>query len=204
MRLPRPFALSAIVCTMVALVLAALILRPVMVANSLRNEMLEFIEGPFSEQRLREWAARHAATLKCDGTTCEADATVYNWPLHVFGLAPETRFNAEIDTNHGNLAQTVLNLSNISYSDKPKGAATMLLVHFTRDGDTESKVGAHGVHVGQEPIGKLPTVVYSVDLNAAPHNLALAYDINVWCLARIGGCTGPQQAPEVWTLRRRK
>jgi len=124
--------------------------------------MREFHEGPFSAERLRKWAADHAGRVACDGSKCEADAAVFNWPLHVLRLAPETMFAGVISTNHGDLTQTGLHLYD-------PGAGTMLFVDFAYYGTFESKRGTHGVYVGQEPIGKRLTMVYSVDLNADTH-----------------------------------
>ena len=204
MRIPRPFALCAIVCAIAALVLVGIFLRPVVIANSMRNEVREFREGPFPAERLRKWATDHSGRITCSGSKCEADATVYNRPLHAVGLAPEIMLAVVISTDHGALAQTSLYIYDLSTPTEAGGAGTMLFVHFAHNGTYESKMGAHGVHVGQEPFGKRLTMVYSVDLNAESHATELAYGINVWCLARIGGCSGPQQAPEVWALRKQK
>jgi hypothetical protein len=201
MRIPPLIALAVIACIVATLVFAAFILRPVMIANSIRNEMREFHAGPFSAERLRKWAADHAGTIRCDGNRCWSDASVINRPLSALGLAPPAGFIASIETNDGKLSQTSIQIIS-DPRDGPGRASTQLLVHFTDKGAIESKLGAHGVHVGQEPIGRPPAVVYSVDLSAAPHDIALAYDINVWCLARVGGCTGDQQAPGVWALRK--
>jgi hypothetical protein len=61
MRLPRPFALCAIISAAVTVVIAVLILRPVMIGNSIRNELRTLQAGPFSAERLGKWLRRIVA-----------------------------------------------------------------------------------------------------------------------------------------------
>ena len=201
MRLPRPFALCAIICAAVTVVIALLILRPVMIANSIRNELRMLQAGPFSAERLGKWAATHGGCTTCDGGRCEASVSVSNRPLNLLRLAPLMYFDASIVTNDGKLAQNSLRISDLRYTTRHKGSTTQLLVKFNDDGTVERSQSAPLERVAREPIGKPLAVVYVATSSSDPHARALAYDMNVWCLARIGGCTGAQQAPTVWALR---
>jgi hypothetical protein len=200
MRIPRLFGLCAIVCAVGMLVLAVLILRPVMIANSIRNELRTFQAGSFSSEQLANWAAKHGGSTTCDGGRCEASVSVSNRPLNLLRLAPLTYFDASIVTNNGQLAQTSLRISDLRYATRPSGSTTQLLVKFA--GTAEGGQSAPLERVAQEPIGKAPAIVYVASSKSDPHARALAYDMNVWCLARVGGCTGSQQAPTVWALRK--
>ncbi len=203
MRIPRPFALCAFLCALAAVILAALVLRPVVTATLIRDEMRRLRAGSFSVERLNEWATSHAGTVACAGSKCEASVSLSSRPLSVLGLTPLTYFDASIVTIDGKLIQTSLRLSDLRYATHPRGATTQLLVDFSDSGTVDSNPGASRVHVGQEPIGKPPAVVYVVASNSDAKAIALAYDINLWCLARVGGCAETQQAPKVWALRKR-
>ena len=177
MRLPRPLALCAIICVAVTLVIAALILRPVMIANSIRNELRMLQAGPFSAARLGKWAATHGGSTTCDGGRCEASVSVSNRPLNLLRFAPLTYFDASIVTNDGKLAETSLRISDLRYATRPMGSTTQLLVKFNDDGTVERSQSAPLERVAREPIGKPLAVVYVATSSSDPHARALAYDI---------------------------
>jgi hypothetical protein len=203
-RRPRPLILCLIFCAVAALLIAALVLRPALRARALMNEIRILHAGPFSAEQLRTWAAEHDGEVQCDGNRCDAYVRVSNGLLAALHLAPLTYFYAEVATEDGNLLQTGFSLTNVNYGATTwKGSSTGLIVVFDDKRVPESHSPAPHTHLGQEPIGKPPGVIFITSLNAAPRWIALAYDIHVWCLTRIGGCDRAQQAPGVWALRTR-
>ena len=195
----RRLVLSAAAIIGVALIATVLILYPAVVANSIRNELRTFQPGPFPTERLREWAAKYGGSVTCDGPSCGAAVTVSNRPLNLLRLAPLTYFDAQVVTNDGKLAETSLRISNLQYGTPPTGSTTQLFVKF--DGAIEQGQDGPLEHFAREPIGKAPAVSYVATSRSAPRARALAYGLNVWCLARIGSCMEAQQAPAVWALR---
>jgi hypothetical protein len=52
----------------------------------------------------------------------------------------------------------------------------------------------------KNPRDKLPSRLYAVTPQSSPQAIARAFKVNVWCLARVGGCSPSQQAPDIWAL----
>ena len=190
--------------TLTALLLAAIFavvvaaLWPVSVASSLRAQLRELEEGPFPKQRLDKWATDYGGTVDCASGVCWAAVRVKNHAMWFLGLVPASEFDAEIRIKDGELVQKSFRLVS-----KPNGSdaavITECIVNFEKLG---ANAAYHGAHLAEEPVGKPPGVVYSVYLGSTAADTGLAYDINLWCLARIGGCSGAEQAPRLWALRR--
>jgi hypothetical protein len=199
MRISRSFLLYGTLGSLLACA-AALVLYPVFVANSVRSELRRIHAGTVSVERLRRWAERHGGTVACANGRCEANVNVNNSLLSALHLAPLTYLDASVVTTDGQLTQTSLQLSDLDYSAPRRGASTQLLVDYTASVIPESRPIAP--HVGQEPQGKPPSIVYLATPRSGQRAIDLAYNINVWCLAQIGGCRPVQQAPDVWALRK--
>jgi len=176
----------------------ALVLWPVCVASSLRSELRRMHAGPLPIEQLRIWAGQHGERVTCSAGRCEASVVVNNrflWRLH---LAPGTNFIATVVEEDGQLVETHLWLTDISYIGRRPGSRTLLIVDYGG-----SRTHGTGLSVPHVRSG-LRTVTYGIPSTAAPGDLALAFEVNVWCLARIGGCEGEQQAPRVWALRKQQ
>lgn len=180
-------------------VFVLLVLYPVWVARSLREDLRQVRGGAFPLDELRAWAEGNGGTVTCTDGRCYATVTIGNRLLSILNLAPATEFVASITTDGGKLVQTGLVLSDLDYSSARKGATTQLLVDFSGAGALGPRTDRP--HLGQEPIGKPPAVSYVVTPSSSAREVALAYKIDLWCLARIGGCLPAEQAPAVWALR---
>jgi hypothetical protein len=125
---------------------------------------------------------------------------VENRFLHAIHLGPVTRFVAGASLSDGRVVDTTLFL--IAMRGRPSGpigAQTTLVVAY--EPPTYFKETLMEPYVGYGPANNPPNVtcVTTPDLGATA--LGRAMHINVWCLARPGGCLrGKQQAPEVWAL----
>jgi hypothetical protein len=186
----------------VGLVLAAgvaMILYPVMIANSVLGDVREVGKRSTSEAWLRQWTERHRGNIRCDHSGCVAEVSVSNWLLSRLRLARPTLFVATVTLNDGTLTHVRLTLTDLNYQARYKGSTTSTIVDYTQV--SHPRLGPTTPNLVQEPAGKPPTVAYFVTSEAQPEALALAYEINVWCLARIGGCLASQQAPKIWSLR---
>jgi hypothetical protein len=188
-----------IVIGVVLAVGAAIVLYPVMVANSVLSDVREVGKQPRSEAWLRQWAERHRGNIRCDHSGCVAEVTVSNWLLSRLRLARPALFAATVALNDGALTHVRLTLTDLNYQARYKGATTSTVVDYAEARNATAEPTPP--KLVQEPKGKPPTVAYFVSRGAEPRSLALAYKINVWCLARIGGCLDSQQAPEIWALR---
>jgi hypothetical protein len=166
------------------------------------NEIRILRAGPFSAEQLRKWAAEHDGTVQCDENRYNADTKVSNGLLAALHLAPLTYFYAGVTTEDGNLLNAGFCLTTMNYATW-KGSATSLLVVFDENKMPDWNAPAPHTYFSQAPTGRLPGVTYMASSNADPRWIALAYDIDVWCLTRIGGCDKAQQAPRVWALRTR-
>ena len=186
----------------VSLAAGSLIISPVLRARSIRDDIRAIQPGAFTRERLVEWAKDHGGTVSCREGRCSADVSIQNGMLYKLGLAPLTEFGASIITVGGKVSRTEIGLNDLAYrvGTNPQGATTSLVVDFAGDQLLPSKYAA--AHLDQEPSGKPLGVTYTVSRSSDPQAVALAYDLNIWCLGRIGGCGAWQQAPRVWVLRR--
>jgi hypothetical protein len=178
---------------------AAIVLYPVMVASSVLSDVRRMAGQSMSEAWLRQWAEEHRGSIRCDDSDCAAEVSVSNWLLSRLRLARPTLFATTVVLKGGKLTHVRLTLTDLNYQARHKGATTSTVVDYTEARHPGS--GPTTPKLIQEPVGKPPTVTYFVTPGAERHALALAYEINVWCLARIGGCLDSQQAPEIWALR---
>lgn len=175
------------------------VLYPFMVARSTLRDVPITTDRSTSEAWLRQWAREHSATTKCDGSDCAAEVKVSNWLLARLNLAPPTLFTATISISSGKLVLVRLSLTDLDYQAR-RGASTATIIDYSETLDPEAKPATP--RLVQEPVGKPPAVVYFVTPEVEPNARELARGINVWCLARIGGCLNSQQAPELWALRK--
>lgn len=189
-----------VVLGLVALGCAAAILYPVVIAKSLISEVRTIERHPISEAWLRQWAEEHGGDYSCDDSRCRAVVEVYNSFLSTLRLARTASFTAAVTLEEGRLARVYMLLIDLDYGADPVGASTWTGVDYTSV--REPGYPPSSPEVSQEPTGKPPGVGYRVASSAEPHDLALAYKINVWCLARSGRCADSEQAPEIWALRR--
>lgn len=185
-----------------AAVLLVFIVRPVISAKSVVGDIVGIDKGGFNAMQLRQWADRHRGSVVCDGQRCQGTVEESNDVLHFLHLAPSTRFSAVMTTVDDHLVQSAFYLSDVNYSpDAASGAATHVVLAYSSS-EVTRVLGSpvSGAFVAQGPVGKLPGRLYVVTPESSKASISLAYKINVWCLARIGGCSGPQQAPDIWSL----
>lgn len=170
-----------------------LVLRPVWVADSVLSDLRHMRGRSFSVEQLRRWADRHGGTVECMTGRCEASVRVANRLLSAFRLSPPLEFYAFVDvTPNGQLTSATLTLT-----ARPRGAVTLVVINYSASREPNSE--ARAAHVAKGPAEK-PGVVYVVSSKFGAADLALAYEINTWCLARIGGCAADRQAPRIWAL----
>jgi len=177
----------------------AIVLYPFIVARSTLRDLPTTTDQATSEEWLRQWARDHSATMECDGSNCVAEVIISNWLLTRIHLAPPTRFAASVSIDSGKLVKARLSLSDVDYQAR-RGASTVMNIDYT--GTHHPGATPATPTLWQEPVGKPPAVVYFVTPEVEPNARDLARSINVWCLARIGGCSRSQQAPELWALRK--
>lgn len=199
MRIPHPYRVAGISGGVLVLALIALVIRPVVSAIAVRNSIVGMSQGRFDTAELRRWAKRHRATVTCQDDRCDADVALSNGILHRLGLAPLTLLVAHVAIVRGQLAETSFMLSDVRYSHgRHAGACTLLAMEYEPSETARSSVGR--AFVGHGPTGKPPFVSYTVTPQSGPRAIAIARAINVWCLARLGGCAAQQHAPEVWSM----
>ena len=198
MAIRRGVIITGGVIVVVAVALLGLVLRPVLSANSMLDEIGTIDRSHFDETHLREWARRHHGTVACSEQRCEAEVQLSNRLLCVLHLAPLTRFNVDLVVVDNRLAQTLVGLSDVQYVGKPTGAATDAVVVWEPSKSFDFPNGEW--YVGHGPIGKPPSVLYVVSPQSGSRAIALADGINIWCLARIGGCSPSEEAPDIWAL----
>jgi hypothetical protein len=156
-------------------------------------------QGRVGSEELRQWAGRHRGAVTCQDGRCAAEVDLSNSILHRLGLAPLTMFEATVVTVDGQLVETYLSLSDVHSSHgRPAGGSTLLVMEYQPSKVSRHMVGQ--VYLGHGPIGKPPSILYMATPQAGPRAIAIAHEINVWCLARIGGCSPQQQAPDVWSM----
>lgn len=177
----------------------ATVLYPVVAAHSVLYAVRDVGRQPTSEAWLRQWAAKHGGRIRCDHSDCAAEVEVSNWLLSRLRLARPTLFAATVALNDGKLTHVRLTLTDLNYQARYKGSTTSTVVDYTEE--RHPGPGVAPPRLVQEPVGKPPTVAYVVNSRSERRAVALAYDIDVWCLARIGGCLASQQAPGIWSLR---
>jgi len=190
-----------IACGSVGMLIAALVtltLRPVFIAISVRNDIAKIRKGHFNEQQLRQWAARHHGDVifyqgRYNGRVC-----LTNRLLHALHLAPLTIFDAEVEVADNRPVQSILSISDAQYlPPAASGAGTMVVIEYEPSRYSEP---FDDLLVREVPKGKLRFRHYSVTPQSSPPAIARAFKINVWCLARVGGCSPSQQAPDIWAL----
>jgi len=179
---------------------AAAILYPVVIAKSLISEVQTIERHPISEVWLRQWAEEHGGTYLCDDIGCQVEVEVYNSFLSTLRLARPAGFIAVVALEEGRLARVYMFLSDLNYDARPVGATTSTAIDYTSVREPGSPPS--DPEVSEPPRGKPPSVKYTVTSSAEPHDLVLAYKLNVWCLARVVRCADSEQAPEIWALRR--
>ena len=182
----------------VTVVLLGLILRPVLSAGSALDDIRRIDRSHFDETQLREWARRHHGTVACREQRCEAEVQLSNRFLYALRLAPLTRFDVDLVVVDNRLAQTPLDLSDVQYVGKRRGATTQAVVVWEPSKSFDFSSGEWFVTHG--PIGKPPSILYVVSPQSGFHAITIAQRINVWCLVRIGGCSPSEQAPDIWSL----
>jgi len=200
MGIPRRYMIGVGTVGVITVVFLVLALRPVVMAISARNDLAKVTRDHLSEEQMRKWASGHHGGVTCDGGRCTGSVYISNRLLHALGLAPLTRFDAEIITDRGQAVQASLSLSDVQYLGAASGATTVGIIAY------EAKEGSYPIHAPfvlkglHGPTGKPPLRIYMVTPHSAPQAIARAFEINVWCLARIGGCSPSQQAPPIWAL----
>jgi hypothetical protein len=197
MGISRRFVFTVSILGATAVILATLTLRPVFLAISVRNDIAKISKGHFDEGQLRQWAARHHGVVTCHEGQCEGSVYIPNSLLHSLHLAPLTRFNAEVDIVDNRPVRSTLSISDVQYLGRASGATTMVVVEYESSRYSEP-VG--DLLVRDVPKGKLQFRLYAVTPQSSRQAIARAFKINVWCLARIGGCPQSQQAPDIWVL----
>jgi len=174
------------------------VLYPVVIAKLLISDLQDIERHPISEAWLRQWADERGGDYSCDGSRCRAEVEVRNTFLSTLGLARAAGFIAAVTLEEGRLVHVTMILADVNYEARPIGALTLAGVDYGSVGEPGSAPSVPEVR--SDPGGKLPSVSYGVTSSAAPGDLALAYKFNVWCLARVGRCANPEQAPEIWAL----
>ncbi len=156
-------------------------------------------QNPFNTENLQQWAARRNGTVTCREQRCEGRVEFSNDLLHALHLAPLTRFEAEIVVVDNRAMQSAQSLSDVQYSGaQPSGASTQVVIEYEPSKSFDFPIG--DAFVGRGPRGKLPSILYAVTPQSSPRAKAIAFELNSWCLVRIGGCSQSQQAPSIWSL----
>lgn len=198
MAISRRLVVTGSILGATAVILVTLTLRPVFLAISVRNDIAKISKGHFDEGQLRQLAARHHGVVTCHEGQCEGSVYIPNSLFHSLLLAPLTRFNAEVDIVDNRPVRSTLSISDVKYlPPKASGATTMVVVEYESSRYSEP-VGDLLVRDG--PRGKPPFRLYAVRPESSTLAIARAFKVNVWCLARIGGCSPSQQAPDIWAL----
>jgi hypothetical protein len=198
MAIPRRFTIAGGIIGAIAVALVGLILRPVLSANSVLDDIRKIDRSHFDANQLREWARRGHGTAVCSEQRCEAEVQILNRLLYALRLAPLTRFNVDFVVIDNRLVQTSLVFSDVQYLGKATGATTRAVIVWEPSKSFDFPGGEW--FVGHGPIGKAPSVFYVVSPQSGSRALTIAQAINVWCLARIGGCSPSEQAPDIWSL----
>jgi len=192
----RPFTIVVSCVWLVAV--SALVLRPVMLARSLRNDIDGLAGRSLTESQLRVWAEKHGGDVNCHRTGCTVE--VANWFLDTLHLSPPTRFLAGITIRDGRVASSSLSLVSAQYGPQgPSGAVTRLTIAYEPPNYFREPLVRP--YVGHGPVGGMPQVDFVVSARCGAKALEMARQINIWCLALPGGCrSGEKQAPDVWKL----
>ena len=177
--------------------LVALILRPVIIALSVRNDIAKIRKGHFNEEQLRQWAVRHHGDMTLYQGEYYGRVYVTNRLLHLLHLAPLTIFDAEVEIVGNRPVQSSLSISNGQYGPKPSGGVTLIVIEYE---PPEHSFPVHDSLVLRVRKGELLSVTYAVTAESSQQAMARVFEINVWCLARIGGCSPSQLAPSIWAL----
>jgi hypothetical protein len=197
MAIPRPHVIAGGMVGIVIVILAVLVLRPVLSAISVRDDVAKIRRGHFDEKQLRQWAARHGGDVWCENGECHGDVDISNRLLHALHLAPLTRFGADVVIVSNQPVQSSLILHDMGSLHRAAGGTTFVEMVYEPD---KTRFPVCDWEVRRGPTSKPPSRRYIVAPQSSPQAINRAFDINVWCLARIEGCSGPQQAPDIWAL----
>jgi len=197
MRIPRWCIIAFIVVAALTGSAIVLALRPALSALAVKRDIARIRDGKFDEKALRQWTSKHGGRVTCANGRCEGSIYIANMLLNVLHLAPLTRFDAEVDLANNQPVQIVLSLSDVQYLRGVSGATTSVVINYQA---TNGWPGAEDSVVLGGPHGKRPSRSYIVRQGSSQSAVALAFCINPWCLAQLGGCTPNQQAPGIWAL----
>lgn len=177
---------------------SVLVIRPVMQARSLKNDLARMGGNRITETELRRWAKSYDRDTFCDQRGCTVE--ISNSVLEALRLAPPTRLVAGVSVAGGRVVSTGLTLVCTNRRGRwPKGACTMLVIAYEPPSYFRERLTAP--YVGHSPKQNPPTVTYAVTPQFGAKAVELARDISIWCLARVGGClAGAQQASKVWAM----
>jgi hypothetical protein len=183
---------------LVLLTVLALVLRPVTVARSLKSDLTRMGGTRISILELEKWAQHQHGDVNCDHEGCTVE--ISNDFLQALRLAPPVRFVAGVTLVEGRVAATSLSLVSVRYDrNRPEGASTLLTIAYEPSRYFRGRLVEPYVRHG--PTGKVPQLTYIASPQCDLRAIAAARNIDVWCLARLGGCmTGTQQAPDAWSF----
>jgi hypothetical protein len=182
-----------VICGVIAL---AITMREANTGRALLVE-LQRLSGGAAADNLASVAAQYHGTIPaggCGAETCTAKFKLNNNSLHLLRLVPMTVLAAEITTRKSASADVHVTLSVIR-GDYPASGAVVAIASLTQlSGGGEFPFG-----VGFQ--GKSPTKGYAhVTPQASPEQRSLAFNFDLSCLYRPGGCKDAAALAPAWWL----
>jgi hypothetical protein len=191
----RLYAVAFLVFCALAIGLA--VIRPALLARSVTKSIIALEPQQLTKAQVRKWAEQHSGKIYEADQKYSAIVEIDNTILNALHLAPRTRFEAGIQMAGEKPVQ-----ASIALHDETRwGASTTIVWAYDPKAMFDFELGEYRLF--RNPIGKAPaaTLVVNDGLAGDVRNIA-GRGLNLKCLARVGGCTGPQQAPEIWSIRR--
>ncbi len=162
------------------------------ILNEIRNERWSSVN--FEEAReISETYGGHPGVfgrhgIPCNADSCRFDIAVSNFPMDFLHLAPKTSFDVSIHVQSGRVTAVSSDLLSRILGGSPPEPAPLGANVVENIEQTDPSAPAFLWNINTDIVAGASTINVAINPSATAEQRRAAYDFNLSCLTKLGGC----------------